>query len=1514
MASNVNLIDPNSVNINTTPDSNGIPFVNGIPQYQDMYIFAELKAKSKGRTVIVTTNDGNVSEGVFKTGFEKPKDVNLLGVNQNKENDNPNYLKFTTNYYDGSTGNYTQYESFGINNIKVTINSSFVPQVSIQFIDIRGLSFFNQESSPYRILFDFPPPIFELSIKGYYGKTLSYQLHLVKYTSEFQSESGNFIIDAQFIAVTYAPLTDILLRYIINSPLMIPDDNGISPEANTKPKNTYQLILKLKNLYAGVADKIKTDVDSKKYDSTNKTINDIDSITSIIANYKEDIVLKQIGTPYLITKTSNQTFGFNLNEDTNDSEDTITLLHGLFEYNEKIKGLGVQGAPTTITDRLIIVFPVKLNLGPVLSTDPVKLGIMNSGLLDYQTKLVNRTSEVLGADKAVLRSQTSTVEFDNSYDIQNNKQGAATTKYVGLDITDYYINIYKQRIQLNTEKINISKNIAAKVNSLVAERLGMLPTIYNVFKIILDDVDTFFEQLRRVSTEAENNHHNIDANKNIIIGDNYVDFPTKIFAFPLIVDREKTVCGGNKEERIAPIELSKRTTTPFPEIQFINDFVDTFFTQKRLENLANMRNAEDADGNREWLPISPFDSTLGTDDSKSPYIDVDTTTGSVNISEDSKLSQILKIVLQRFYILSQNSIPNSFYKTIDGKRDGADKAYVKLYAESEAVNLASSVSNSTYGNNLKTFAETNKDNVDGFYTALENNAAPFYDFDSDVVTSFRVSDTKRAYVDKNNPEYEGVNIYEQTIVKQTIEAESDKPVDKFKSSVQRSRFGEIFAGRRKEVYYDFTKENVQFVRDVMINKKGDETNDNVSDNDGNNLITRFLTDVSFFKDTDGSGVGHYVSIPLLLSGGNNVLGGALGTDAQNLRRFENVSDIWANQLSKKYGELDFDDMIYTEIIAAPSKLSALFILSNFGHALGFFNKYPSDLNNLIFNIPAAIEVPTFLPLYFGALIDAKENDWFDDVVNFFSGGTGTPFEDIRSLIFADYSDVNKYLSLKDKELFQQAFNDYYVNGASRGDYYLLLTRLQTLYNDVKNGDEKKSKAYERFLNPKTDENGAHYNLILKPLIKRTNLIVFSQNTFKMTETYPPTYVSLKTLNDAPATNNKAVNDEYFKIFLSKLYGEIVSKENDVKKQEEENNKKKADADIITQTYYSFKNINDKWISGPTVIGVHGYPFNIVGKSLIDSFVFVDRAMNPIGDTILNAELLIQLFDDPNVTVFSALSQLLSLNGFEFFPLQNFMVGKDSWEDCFRIDTSGIVEKRSAFVCMYIGGTSSYPTNVGNNFTDDGIVDLGNTNAKDFTTQDCFPNQDDDNQVVNNQDFPYRDVRAFRVRFGEQNQSMFSSIKIDSKEYPETNESIQILSRLAGDNQEYSPVPKGQNLYNLYENRSYKATITGLGNAMIQPTQYFQLENIPLFNGAYIVLSVEHDISANKMTTSFSGTKIMRYPVPRVKSPLAFIGFDGGESDETNINAMSSGQLVAATDIIDTESKVQYTSMYNFNIQ
>jgi len=55
----------------------------------------------------------------------------------------------------------------------------------------------------------------------------------------------------------------------------------------------------------------------------------------------------------------------------------------------------------------------------------------------------------------------------------------------------------------------------------------------------------------------------------------------------------------------------------------------------------------------------------------------------------------------------------------------------------------------------------------------------------------------------------------------------------------------------------------------------------------------------------------------------------------------------------------------------------------------------------------------------------------------------------------------------------------------------------------------------------------------------------------------------------------------------------------------------------------------------------------------------------------------------------------------------------------------------------------------------------------------------------------------------------------------------------------------------------------LGDAMIQPMMYFQLNNIPMFHGAYLVTKVKHSIVPNHMTTTFTGTRVKINKTPLV---------------------------------------------------
>jgi len=1511
---NVILIEPNEINNNYTEvDGEKIYQHNGIPQYQDMYIFAELTATSKGRTII---KDSNVNS-------TKSKIINFIGNNQNNDNpDNPdpNYLNFTTNYYDGSTESETHYEGFGINNIKIVINSSFIPQVNIQFVDLRGLAFFNQKDSPYRILFDFPPPIFELTVKGQYGKPLKYSLHLVKYTSEFSAQNGNFIIDAQFVAMTFAPLSDVLFRYVVNTPLIDKKDS-LNPSTNTPPNNTFELILKLKSLYAALSELRNTDDDIKEYMDAVNDVKKINEIINTLNDYTENAILNDdgVGTPLMIARPPSSKDYTQYPAVPNDTKDSVTPLNTVQGFDTYISQDSSTGKKARMTNTLYIAYQIGRDFP----------GFPTENYSGFETALNKYKEMLLGQKLSATYYDTDDIikpdHFVLNYDVQN--KTSVNTKYYGMDITGYYTRLYKKKAKLDKEIVELEDDVIAKINSLVARELGMRPSIYNIFNVILGDVDAFFDKLKTISNEAYTEHNK---NKHLIINSgNYgegkgVDTNTKseIFAFPLIINSSH----NNREERVAPIDLAEKTR--FPELELVDDFIDTFLEQKIARIQYELRDNQNDSGENNWIPISPFDSTLGGATPQSPYAG----------TNDNVRDETLKLLLTRFYILTQGTIPQSFYEEPTGRRRDkesviASAAYSSLYGQAEAINLISSITNEQNRLTLETMSKDYiRTNLEQFYTDIAKLTVTYDDGTPDgkigSLSNFPTNDPKqfsvtpksttegRVYLDKYNANFEGVVIHDGDLKIQDTSKESDNPVDNFSHDAGK---GKWYIQDPAESFFAFTSENLLYIRDwskvsedFMINSGGQIcTFTRYLCDQRNKYLTPPHSDVKNFRRSSYF-PGHELEDDdaarqtIAYQEGNESFTYNKKSDENFLNKGADLLALWVGIFS------NYDDEIINTIEGS-SNLGSVVLLSNFGYTLSPFNIYPTALNPTVFDTPAAIEVPPYYAPYIGALLTANEEGWVDEILDYFTGGTGSQFLNRGFFVLADLHDVEIYLSEEDKITFKREYTTYMRTG---GVYNTSVENIRSLYDVVAlKPTINKLSQYWYYLNPKGEKvegldgnQGQSANIIAEQLT-RENIINYSQITFKMTEEYDVGYTSIETLNlDA---SNKEKNRQFFTALFQKFNSLVITKGQEIKDREAEFGKIKGGNDIKNQLYYSFKNINDKWLTG-TAKGVPNYPFNGPSNKLMDMFAFVDRGMNPIGETILNAEILIDMLEDPNISLFSVLTQLLSLNGFEFFPLQNFMRIDDekAWESSFKTHTAGYDDvENTFFVCMYLGGSSSYPTTSGNGFTNDGIVDISAPGVKGFNSvkpnkeeiaalkKQKFDSLTENQKQILNEDFPFQEVRAFRVRFGEQNQSMFSDIKIDSKEYPETNESIQILSRIAGDGSPNAPVPQGQSLYNLYENRSYRAVVTGLGNAMIQPTQYFQLENIPLFNGAYIILDVEHNITANKMTTTFGGTKLLKYPVPRVTTPVSFMNLEnltGGEFLQAALKFATESTFVTQT--------------------
>jgi len=1583
---NVVLVDPNCVNL-----EHGL--VNEMPPYEKMHIYADLTATRKGRTVFESGVGISTDESIT---------VNMMGFNQDK--DSPDYGMFTTNYYDGSTGNRKNYESFGIESIKITINSSFIPQVNINFIDVRGLSFFNNqpdgEDSPYRILFDFPPPIFRLTVKGYYGKAVSYDLHLVKYTTDFKSDNGNFHIDAQFVALTFAPLADILFRYVINFPLI--NGEKIDPDSKKAPINTYDLITKVKKLLNADAKFRETDTDNDFYDEIRR--ND--------EAYQQTLnqLITSLDNPTLNSGTKTPIF---LIED--DSEENIELKEdiqkyrklnsGISEYNQIILNEQRTGVGADSPTRLYIAYNVGNIFAEIEDDDTTSpptiwtnrypdISISYARRVNAQLKLLDefRESLILNASNSVRNRNENMIKnlikkptaIRTSYGLDGYDEENVYI-YAVLDITEIYTFFYKELAKIRDDKGGVISRLNTKINTMILEELGMIPTVYNVFKIILNDVDKMFNILRRYSKDAYNHHNNLDIKNLIINSDYYRDIGANsnvpdinIYSFPLVIDKVNRD-GVTREERVAPIKISDSlgAGNQFPELTLIQRFIDSFKYQSDITRQLNLRMTQNVDGTFVWIPIAPFDSKLYSTNVSSPYLGIDGVNALANSSGEDKISQIMNIAIKRFYILTQFVLPESYEESITNT-NGRSAALVKLFAESEALNIGSAIRNEELRNLLKRFANRyNSSNVEDFNRYANSNFNQIYNLRTDAGATgsnvefrdYLLSD-KNIYVNKNNSNYEGCFLIlgrsfsvTQAIDKVVSDENKDpnRPIYEFRNEIKRSWWNKLkfwddgnpderFGYLEENLFYikdgeeDGSVGNVNYKtryvstdRDIWMGQRGIATSgDGLPDNTTYNLsgkhLSRRRNKISLINDI--------ITINPLTNeynGNKAILDATRGarSDKDKLDDFQSIMQSWVDTLPI-IGEVD--DITNFEkvypILSNPTdkKFASIILLSNFGYTNSPFNRFPNDYNTTIFSTPSVIQLPRFVAAYIGALVDIDvpgegqeidPNSMYGKLYNFFVNGEGKFFNSGGFFIFADIVDIKNSLSLKDKNLFRKAYDDF----ISRNFLDDLLVNFEALYDEfilkkneitstkrtgVDRVNELKGKyikLLEELLSP---DNGTHFNLIMKPLLESNYLLIDSEITFKPNSQSPTLYTSMSN-----SSNNYSA---YFEAFFNKLANSLDDIEDAETDRQNELRNLSDDVDIINQTYYSFKNINDKWLTNPPNRNVSGFTYNDESGRLIDLFAFVDRAMNPAGDTIINPEVLVDLMDDPNVSLYGVLSQLLSANGFEFFPLQNFMSfeANNAWEDSFKIDDSGRIDSSPNFVCMYIGGSSSYITGISRykNFTEDGIVDLtGPGLGKDFVkSDDVQDNPERDNQKAGNRKFPWGDVRAFRVRFAQQNQSMFKDMKIDSKEFPETNESIQILSRIAGDHRANAPIPKGQNLYNLYENRAYSATISGLGNMMIQPTQYFQLENVPLYNGAYLILSVEHEIVPNKIHTSFTGTKILKYPIPRVTNPASIFGFDEGATESSNAGMASQNTVTLGGGANTNPDEAKFYSMYEQKIE
>jgi len=291
---------------------------------------------------------------------------------------------------------------------------------------------------------------------------------------------------------------------------------------------------------------------------------------------------------------------------------------------------------------------------------------------------------------------------------------------------------------------------------------------------------------------------------------------------------------------------------------------------------------------------------------------------------------------------------------------------------------------------------------------------------------------------------------------------------------------------------------------------------------------------------------------------------------------------------------------------------------------------------------------------------------------------------------------------------------------------------------------------------------------------------------------------------------------------------------------------------------TFRLANDKWVSGQ----------DFKERTIFEDFLFLDRANRPVGDkVVINIDKLRKLLKnrDDDMTVYQLVSEIMTKNHFTFMPTPvytNFYgrndrvkegepIPQDIPNDLFgtfmEVDTK---DSRPRMLGIYIGKPSEN-AKLNKNHNSRRLDD-----AFDLTRASECPLIENTTNKTNYSDS--NKCVGFNVDFGIRNQGIFKNMSIDMSQHKNIAPSFQVLADMGSMASQRKVAQQSQSLYNFYKSQSYNCTVESMGNAMIQPTMYFNLRHVPMFTGPYLIINVSHDITSREFTTQFEGIRIPKY--------------------------------------------------------
>jgi predicted chitinase len=1461
---------------------------------EDMFIYVKFTATPRSRFIYGGLNSSGEVDRI-ESGVEDEVSFISTKIKYNSEgtlDPNPQNTYATTSWTNigglGPTESRGVLEGFGIKSIDIKYNASLVPVVDITFTDVRGAGLFDtikdkERLSPYSVFFKMPYPVFNLSVKGYFGQSIDYCLHMVNWTSNFDGTTGNFDITANFLGFQQAFLNDMNIGNIIGTVNTQRGFNNLNKIFDEQDANAEQQIGNdgtISNSATLTQIKQKEGTNIRKIDDFFTKIAKLQIDTEVLKAEGDELdKLKQINGQLSLLKSIRSFIGSPIPK-TSDSDNNGVISEEekdqpsyLYKYNNK---------NTIITSKI--------------NDNVLKRGENYLSIRDYL--LINSTQQTdfkryMETLYGVINDYS---EYISKSDLKTGGESFSQNEdmissfNLNDDIKTYWLNfiINKKGDKPEPKKLSlVLDEMSIKNNTLNLKKT--YPSGVGVNRFF--NMDSFTAKTNSEAFYSKNT--GLSKDSNVLV----VDFREQRERVQGVIE-ELTIVAKEEREKVQK-KLNDKITENFQNELGFRPTVDNCFriiannTQAMTSTIYDITKEatkrENKDSRREALlnfqtdvptditdPIAwPLvftnndDGTLEEiyigDEEKSGISDAKSIFPEVNFVEEvftnliaktksleqTSRASVLKNGLDTDNWFPINPIDYKINPWIGFSTKNSNPDMDNFIAENlfKRVAVLKNYSNWDQNNNIRT--------IDKF-ASLDGIAA-----NKAIITP----DIRNIYKNKLEKLKNNINDILDTSFGSNLEVDGNDFI--YNADTPTSISGINIGGtNQKEVDYILFDvkgivanskrlpseilENSRYTNIKKLNSDGDFYKEEYRNSNINLKVAYNVWDPSVSKGLDGklNGPNYYTFKIDSLS--TIDLTGTTSPDGKFLNR-TNFSSDTSCPFSQFLIQSDFYENqknIYAKAILLLSTLP----FKTFKEAV-----LDVAFPNGKYENAKIINLPKYYIYFIGGYLWKSKVDGQINWDQKFNQNPGPPATECTYSIFS--SPYNCYLTNV----------GYLATTNKKGSSTPLEPELLNLPNETKELFIKKFKnwanspSFSSFeFDMKTYKSNTYVNPssitasasdIKRQLSDTTNMIVLAPGVFKKGSIPKNLKVSksdiLKYINSFLITYQNLENDT-----------ENIPETNP----ESEVSSNKTTNKIKLQIYNYFKNINDKWVSDTEKT------FNVCGGSggdlsLYDYFKFIDRGWNDIGnEATVNLSSFLTLGSNLQTSVYFFMAKLLRDSNFLFQILPTYVDFTEPSEVSKMFKPVTTIKNNASsgpiYCCIYVGGASQ-------------ALDIGEKSTYAFAN-DGFTLDDPPADISN---AGGNSLVAFRVGFGAENQTIFKNVSLSQQEHKETGEYFKALSELVDKRGGTQKVYQGTDLLRLFKTRSYTCKVDALGCMNIQPLMYFNLENVPFFNGAYLITSVNHNISPNHMTTNFQGVRQSKYISKPNTEILADLNLDLNETND-----------------------------------